>query len=117
MNRWVTSLFVLGLGVRFAMLCKRAGMHSLVSWHRWCSWLMAAGLMGVEMMFCMLTFLIFLEPRGPGGFNWILLTMMALFWGGLLVAGIGFVAATVLLLRTAMRFQRLAAEAAAASYE
>ncbi|HVT82621.1 MAG TPA: hypothetical protein VHM90_18415 [Phycisphaerae bacterium] len=107
-------LFVIGMGVQFAMLCKRAGMHSLVGWHHWISRIIAAGLMGVVVTFCFMTLIIFIEPRGGPPMRWFLLLLMGLFWGGLLVAGIGFVAATVLLFRTATRLRKLATETSAA---
>jgi hypothetical protein len=105
------AVFVIMLGIQYAMLCKNAGLHSLVGWHQWTSRFMAAGVTMLCVVFWFMAIVMIIEP-GEEPPRWLLFGLLALFWGGLFVAGLAFIVATILLLRTGKRFHARARDLA-----
>lgn len=105
------AIFVVTLGIRYVMVCKSAGLHSLVGWHKWTSRIMAAGVTMLCVVFWFVALVVIIELRNEPP-RWFLFGILALFWGGLFVAGLGFIVATIVLLRTGKRFHALARDLA-----
>jgi len=100
-------IFVFATGRHFANLCQAAGLHTFVPWHHRIANTFAAGvaLMNAGFAVLLIMLITYSGARPPEVF----LPLMAIsVYGGLLIAGIGFLAATFLLFRTARAFRRLA---------